>query len=290
MHDVTLLPCWGTLPGDRYHRSEWPRIPRPISCSRHSAPPAGRSEEWLTTFHLASVVLDPYTNESSWILKTAARILEGLRGSDARVNFVVTADSDDAKAFLGPLRRRVPRVLRPRPHPVRALGLSRLPAFVFIRVDGTRRCRRPKGGTPRRGAGGRDDRQRDGVAGADDPRSPPTRDRSEARRRTTERGRCSPRPPGLRQPSGHPRGARVGGGAVLVAPPGAGKTTLVPLSCSTRTWLAGRQDRDARTAAARHARGGAADGRTCSARRSARRSATRHATSAGSGATRGSRS
>ena len=24
--------------------------------------------EWVTTFHLASVVLDPYTNESSWIL------------------------------------------------------------------------------------------------------------------------------------------------------------------------------------------------------------------------------
>ena len=27
-------------------------------------------QEWLTTFHLASVVLDPYTNESSWILDT----------------------------------------------------------------------------------------------------------------------------------------------------------------------------------------------------------------------------
>ena len=40
-------------------------------------------EEWITTFHLASVVLDPYTNESSWILKTAARILDGFRGADA---------------------------------------------------------------------------------------------------------------------------------------------------------------------------------------------------------------
>ena len=47
--------------------------------------------EWLTTFHLAPVVLDPYTNESSWILKTAVRILDALRGADARVNFVVTA-------------------------------------------------------------------------------------------------------------------------------------------------------------------------------------------------------
>ncbi|MEY2959306.1 MAG: hypothetical protein RLZZ01_1874, partial [Actinomycetota bacterium] len=36
---------------------------------------ARQLDEWLTTFHLASVVLDPYTNESSWILKTAVRIL-----------------------------------------------------------------------------------------------------------------------------------------------------------------------------------------------------------------------
>ena len=52
--------------------------------------------EWLTTFHLASVVLDPYTNESSWVLKSAVRILEEFRGSHARVNFVVTASDDDS--------------------------------------------------------------------------------------------------------------------------------------------------------------------------------------------------
>ncbi len=67
------------------------------------------SSEWLTTFHLASVVLDPYTNESSWVLKSAVRILEEFRGSHARVNFIVTADDDDARAFLGPLHRPVPR-------------------------------------------------------------------------------------------------------------------------------------------------------------------------------------
>ncbi len=60
-------------------------------------------EEWLTTFHLASVVLDPYTNESSWILETAARILRAFRGSDARVNFVVTCSAADARTYLGPL-------------------------------------------------------------------------------------------------------------------------------------------------------------------------------------------
>ena len=94
-------------------------------------------EEWLTTFHLASVVLDPYTNESSWVLKTAARILEGLRGTDARVNFVVTADADGAKAFLGPLTEDFLVYIDPDRAFVRALGLAQVPAFVFIRLDGT---------------------------------------------------------------------------------------------------------------------------------------------------------
>jgi hypothetical protein len=94
-------------------------------------------QEWLTTFHLASVVIDPYTNESSWILPTAARILEALRGADARVNFVVTADADDATAFLGPLATRFLVFCDPDRTTVKALGLEQLPAFVFIRVDGT---------------------------------------------------------------------------------------------------------------------------------------------------------
>jgi hypothetical protein len=94
-------------------------------------------EDWLTTFHLALVVLDPYTNESSWILKTAARILEGLRGSDARVSLLVTADDTDAKAFLGPYADEFLVFGDPDRRTVRALGLSQLPAFVFVRVDGT---------------------------------------------------------------------------------------------------------------------------------------------------------
>ena len=94
-------------------------------------------EEWLTTFHLASVVLDPYTNESSWVLKTAARILENLRGTDARVNFVVTADADSTRQFLGPLTEQFLVYCDPSRAFVRTLNLSQLPAFVFIRLDGT---------------------------------------------------------------------------------------------------------------------------------------------------------
>ena len=94
-------------------------------------------EEWLTTFHLASVVLDPYTNESSWVLRTAARVLESLRGTDARVNFVVTADAESARAFLGPLTDDFLVYCDPDRAFVRTLGLRQLPAFVFVRLDGT---------------------------------------------------------------------------------------------------------------------------------------------------------
>lgn len=92
-------------------------------------------DDWLTTFHLASVVLDPYTNESSWILKTAVRILDVLRGSDARVNLVVTADDEDTRRFLGPLADEFLVFCDPDRAVVRAMGLSQLPAFVFVRVD-----------------------------------------------------------------------------------------------------------------------------------------------------------
>ena len=91
--------------------------------------------DWLTTFHLASVVLDPFTNESAWVLKSAVRILEEFRGSDARVNFVVTASDAEAKAFLGPLTERFLVFCDPDRAVVSAMGLEQLPAFVFIRVD-----------------------------------------------------------------------------------------------------------------------------------------------------------
>ncbi len=93
--------------------------------------------EWLTTFHLAAVVLDPYTNESSWVLKSALRILEELRGCHARVCLIVTAGEDDTNAFLGPIARDFLTFCDADRSIVRELGLSTLPAFTFIRVDGT---------------------------------------------------------------------------------------------------------------------------------------------------------
>lgn len=94
-------------------------------------------EGWLTTFHLASVVIDPYTNQSAWVLHTAARILREFRDADVRVNFIVTSDADDARAFLGPLASEFLVFADPTRAAVRALGIAQLPAFVFIQADRT---------------------------------------------------------------------------------------------------------------------------------------------------------
>jgi len=94
-------------------------------------------EEWLTTFHLASVVLDPYTNESAWILKTAARILDAFSGCDARVNFVLTCPVSEARLFLGPLADEFLVFCDADRSFVKGLGLGTLPAFVFLQFDGT---------------------------------------------------------------------------------------------------------------------------------------------------------
>ena len=146
--------------------------------------------EWLTTFHLASVVLDPYTNESSWILPTARRILEDLRGSDARVNFLVTAAEADARAFLGPLVDEFLVFVDPDRQFVKQLGLAALPAFVFVRVDSTRAGRR-RGLGPAPVAGRRrGDRRGHGLVGARHPARRRPRPVPRHARRWPERAVC----------------------------------------------------------------------------------------------------
>jgi hypothetical protein len=92
--------------------------------------------EWLTTFHLAAVVVDPYTNESSWVLETAARVLRTFGEADVRVSWLVTAGPEDSRVFLGPLAEEFLTFVDPDRAAVRALGLAQLPAFVFLRMDG----------------------------------------------------------------------------------------------------------------------------------------------------------
>jgi hypothetical protein len=92
-------------------------------------------DAWLTTFHLAAVILDPYTYESAWLLETAGRILEDFRGADCRIAFVVTANEDDAREFLGPWAQRMLTFADPDRDLVKAIGVNELPAFVHLRQD-----------------------------------------------------------------------------------------------------------------------------------------------------------
>jgi hypothetical protein len=93
--------------------------------------------EWLTTFHMASVVLDPFTNESSWILETAVRIMRQFSGAAVRVNFIITCDPADARAFLGPYADEFLVYCDPDRAAVKALGLTELPAFLVIQGNGS---------------------------------------------------------------------------------------------------------------------------------------------------------
>lgn len=113
-----------------------PVLPVAGSPTAEGQPPRPLSE-WLTTFHLVSIVLDPFTNESSWILPTAARILRAFSGSAARASFILTCSADEARQFLGPLSQEFLVFADADRAAVRSLGLDSLPTFVFIRSDGT---------------------------------------------------------------------------------------------------------------------------------------------------------
>lgn len=141
--------CTGHVPEplDRMHFGDdtrwaltWHAVAQDPSGSIELAPLGGAPKmltQWLTTFHLASVVIDPYTNESAWILPTAVRLLRAFSGADVKVNFVVTAGPDDARAFLGPYAKEFLVFTDPERELVRSLGLARLPAFAFIQTDGS---------------------------------------------------------------------------------------------------------------------------------------------------------
>jgi hypothetical protein len=86
-------------------------------------------------FHLVAVVLDPYTEESAWILKVASRILFELSESDARVAWIITCDEQDARTFLGPHAEQVLTFCDPDREVVKALGLSEIPALVHVATN-----------------------------------------------------------------------------------------------------------------------------------------------------------
>jgi hypothetical protein len=90
--------------------------------------------EWTTNFHLALMVLDPFTYESSWILETAARVLRTYAEADCRCSFLVTCGAEDAERFLGPYAKDFLVFCDPDRLAVKGMGLERLPAFVHVNI------------------------------------------------------------------------------------------------------------------------------------------------------------
>ncbi|MEX1217867.1 MAG: hypothetical protein WEA11_05035 [Acidimicrobiales bacterium] len=88
--------------------------------------------EWTTNFHLAIVALDPFTNESSWIIDTALRVLRNYSEADVRIALLVTASVDEARDYVGPLASEILVFADPNRTAVKAFGLETLPAFVHI--------------------------------------------------------------------------------------------------------------------------------------------------------------
>jgi hypothetical protein len=93
--------------------------------------------QWLTNFHLLLIVLDPYTNESSWILPTAERVIQTFEQADCRVALLLAADANDCRRFLGPLANDTLTFADPDRTAIRGFALERLPAIVHLAMDGT---------------------------------------------------------------------------------------------------------------------------------------------------------
>jgi hypothetical protein len=93
-------------------------------------------EQMLTTFHLLLVVLDPFTNQSAWILPTAGRLLQTFEQADCRTAWLLTCTPDECRQFLGPWATSIMTFADPDRVAVKELGLERLPALVHLGMQG----------------------------------------------------------------------------------------------------------------------------------------------------------
>ena len=122
--NVVGIPCWPVA-----------SHPAPGTVLRPLAGPPRPLSQYLTTFHLLVVALDPYTNESAWILDTAGRVLETFASADCRVGWLVAADGDGCRSFLGPWADRFTTFADPDRDLIGQLALGRLPALVALAMD-----------------------------------------------------------------------------------------------------------------------------------------------------------
>lgn len=92
--------------------------------------------DWLTSYPLLMVALDPYTHESAWILETASQFLHHYSPADIRVAWLVAADDAGCRAFLGPWADKYLTFADPDRSAILGLGVQTLPSLVHVRDDG----------------------------------------------------------------------------------------------------------------------------------------------------------
>ena len=101
-------------------------------------PVTGRARtvrEWLTTFHLLFVAVDPSNVRSRWIVPTAARVLSEYEQADCRVAWLVAGDAADARRLLGRWATDIMTFVDPELTAVKGFGLETLPAIVHLGMD-----------------------------------------------------------------------------------------------------------------------------------------------------------
>ncbi len=96
---------------------------------------AATIEEWTNSFHLALMIVDPFTFESAWVLDQAGTLLRGFSEADCRTGWVVTGTEPNAKQFLGPWAEEFLTFADPERSITKAFDLQALPAFVMINGD-----------------------------------------------------------------------------------------------------------------------------------------------------------
>ena len=92
-------------------------------------------EDWTSSFHLALMVVDPFTHESAWVLEQAGQMLRHYAEADCRTAWLVTGSEGNARQFLGPWATEMLTFTDPGREAVTALELETLPAFVVINAD-----------------------------------------------------------------------------------------------------------------------------------------------------------
>ncbi len=91
--------------------------------------------EWLTTFHLLFVAVDPANVRSRWIVPTAARVLFEYEQADCRVAWLVAGDGADARRLLGRWASEILTFVDPELTAIKGFGLETLPAIVHLGMD-----------------------------------------------------------------------------------------------------------------------------------------------------------